>query len=160
MDLRNHTAMDAELFATRIEEMIRDPKVVAGLDQGEFDWFDLHDPMLSFIEQLVAAAGEQHPDDPGKLRIDPGKSGANEIGLTPNRDTVVVVDFPLLSDDCEYRVLARYNLADELVRYAEVGEQGWDIARNIDQLEKTISRLRDAAIARKWELPGATDAYG
>lgn len=110
------------------------------------DWDEVYWQLTAVIERLVNEAGQQDPKSPGKLRIDPGHPRIYSEGFDENPDTVLIFDFDMFQD----RFLARYNLADELIRYAEDGEGGWDIVRYIDQLQRTIDRLRTEAIRRGW----------
>jgi len=140
--------IDADNFADRIEEIVRSalPRRKEG-EGPDWDWEDLAGPIAEYVEQIVIEAGNQDPDSPGKLRVDAGQ--LIDGRLVPHPDAVIVIDFPV-TDETGFR--ARYNLADELIRYAAVGEQGWDVARQVDQLERTITRLRAEAKARGWRL--------
>ncbi len=121
-------------------------------DQFRWEWEDLAGPIAQEAVRLCNVAGQQDPDQPGKLRIDAGQT-LKRGGLKPNPDAVIVIDYGVFTDLGSYGFFAEYNLADELLRYAEVGEQGWDVARQIDQLERTIAKLRAEADRKGWVLP-------
>src|SRR5690606_12939115 len=144
--------IDDHSFSGRIEEIVREaiPKRVSNEDVDWF-WEDLAGPIADFVVQCVIDAGTQDPEAPGKLRVDAGTLDSGY--LQPNPDAVIVIDFPVCSEFEEVDFRARYNLADELIGYAAVGEEGWDIARQVDQLEKTIDRLKTEAKKRGWHLP-------
>ena len=125
-------------------------------ERFRWDWEDLAGPISEEVMRLCNLAGRQDATNPGKLRIDAGET-MSLGGLKPNADAIVVVDFTLFWEPEESGFFAKYNLADELLRYAAMGEEGWDVARQISQLEKTIARLRNEAACRGWSLPEVPD---
>lgn len=117
----------------------------------EWIWDDFVRPIAEEALRLFNEAGRQDPDDPGRLRIDAGVP-LDHGGLKRNSDAEIVLDFTIF-EEADGKFYARYNLADELLRYAEVGEEGWDVARQIDQLERTIGKLKHEARLKGWSLP-------
>lgn len=144
--------MDDQEFANQVECLLRGSIKTEPDEYGDLTWDSFHGPLLALVEATVCAGGQQDPAVPGQIRIDMGTPQSHG-GLTANGDTLLVIDFNWMGGDQGCRFLAKYNLAEELIRYAEIGEQGRDIARQIDQLQRTISVLSDTAAARGWELP-------
>jgi len=137
-------------FADRVEKLIRSAERCDPTEHGDFTASSLHEPLLEYVTQCFASCGQQNPHRPGQVRIDMGEPQPWG-GLAANSDAILVIDFDWTEEGD--RFFAKYNLADELLRYAEIGEQGWDIARQIDQLQRTITRLRETAKERSWALP-------
>jgi hypothetical protein len=151
--------MEEEDFAIEVEQLIRAAIPGALQDEEEMSWEDFHRPLLSLVRRAMIAGGQQNPHNPGQVRIDTGLPQPYG-GLRPNSDAVLVIDFDWVKSDEDLRFLAKYDLAEELLRYAELGEKGWDLARQIDQLERTIVRLKTEAAKREWELPEPPQQYG
>lgn len=146
--------MGEEEFATRVEQLIQGSLPFS--KDGELSWDNFHAPLKCLVQELLIVGGQQNSDRPGQVRIDMGEL-REYGGLQGNADTLLVIDFDWLDAGESLRFFAKYNLADELLRYAEVGEQGWDVARQIDQLQRTISRLKAEAAKRDWHIPDPSD---
>lgn len=140
------------IFADQVEELVSNAEPEVGENAGRLSWDSFHGPLINLVNNYLKAEAQQDPEAPGKIRIDMGKP-LPYGGLKRNPHTVLVVEFDWLDSDYDHRFIVKYNLADELIRYAEVGEGGWDIARQVDQLERTIVRLRKAAEERGWPIP-------
>lgn len=142
-----------DMFADFVEQVVDAaiPNRKTGASYG-WEWADLAGPISDEVIRICNLAGQQDPEMPGKLRIDSG-TPLKHGGLKPNADAVIVIQFPVFEELGGGEFFAQYNLADELLRYAEDGEGGWDVARQIQRLECTIKKLRSEAELRSWPLP-------
>jgi hypothetical protein len=145
-------------FADQVEKLVSNAEPEAGGKPGMLSWESFHEPLINLITRHLLIGAQQAPEAPGKIRIDMG-APLPDGGLKRNPHTVLILDFDWLDGDYDHRFIVEYNLADELIRYAEVGEGGWDIARQIDQLERTILQLRKAAEERDWPIPHLAPDY-
>lgn len=146
--------MNTEQFHTSITDLFR-KHILATEGPAPLDWNALPSDIAKLCERALLEALEESRSSVfgAPFSIDTGQLFGTE--LRPNTDAVLSIDLNLFKDGdyTDYSVSGvKFNLADAILTDAETGERGSTVANAIEQLERTIARLKDEAAKRGWEL--------
>lgn len=151
--------MTSEDFHTRVEALIKREFAKWAADNNPLDWNGIPSNLAKLAEEVVQDAVKASRESfmGGPFYIDKGQWTDDYKTHIPNDDAIIVVNFNLFDDGdfTDYAVQEeRFNLSDCIIEDASTGGKtdDWAIACAIDQLERTIARLKKEGAEKGWNL--------
>ncbi len=149
--------MDTNQFHIAIEDAFKKALQTWDCQTNPLEWDNFPSAVAGLMEKVIQEALEESRDGifGAPFHIDTGGLSDDYKTHIPNDDTIITVSMNFFNDGdyTEYCVdEVKFNLADVVMVEAEIEGSGWMVRNAIDQLERTIARLKAEAAARGWEL--------
>lgn len=133
--------MNSEQFHARVEGMFKQSLQKRDSQPNALDL------VVEVLKEAIDFSRQRFSGAPFHVKIGKFVDGV----YTPNDEALIGVEI-LPLEDCEDWAGATFSLADVILAGAANEDEGWTVWHAVNQLERTIARLKSEAQKRGWEV--------